>query len=150
MLNGKFECVVCHNKSCKDCFCILPENEEQREHHVCNEDDKSTFKMLCSKTKPCPNCHTKIFKIEGCNQMFCTQCNTPFSWTTGKIITGEFFHNPHYFDFINNGGSSATVFGSQRVATAECDRRIIGWQLFRNKHGDCAHRYILEDVGKVG
>jgi hypothetical protein len=146
MLNSKFECVVCSNKACKDCYILLPENEEEK--HTCKTEDKETFKMLCSKTKPCPNCHTLIFKIEGCNQMFCTQCHTPFSWTTGRIITGEFFHNPHYFDFINNGGSSAEVFGQQQeVNNDNCDRRNIRWEAFREKYKNLALKRDLDCIG---
>ena len=43
--------------------------------------------------------------VRNCDQMWCTQCKTPFSWRTGRVVSGQ-IHNPHYFDYIrsvNNG-----------------------------------------------
>lgn len=39
--------------------------------------------------------------------MYCTQCNTAFSWRTGEIETGT-IHNPHYYDYLRtiNGGEA--------------------------------------------
>ena len=37
--------------------------------------------------------------------MYCTQCQTPFSWRTGRVETGT-IHNPHYYEYLrrqNNG-----------------------------------------------
>jgi hypothetical protein len=71
---------------------------------MCNPDDVATAKLLAKDTKPCPKCATGIFKIDGCDQMWCTQCRTAFSWRTGAIETH--IHNPHYFEWMrrNNGG----------------------------------------------
>jgi hypothetical protein len=42
-----------------------------------------------------------IHKIEGCDQMFCVQCHTAFSWRTGQAVrAGTVIHNPHYYEFI--------------------------------------------------
>jgi hypothetical protein len=67
--------------------------------HICKEDDVETAKLLEKNTKPCPSCNMGIFKIDGCNQMFCTNCNTAFDWVTRNIMNGN-IHNPHYFEWI--------------------------------------------------
>jgi hypothetical protein len=46
-----------------------------------------------------------IFKIDGCNQMYCVDCHTAWDWKTGRIEVGV-IHNPHYYEFLrkqNNG-----------------------------------------------
>jgi hypothetical protein len=39
--------------------------------------------------------------------MWCTHCNTAFSWTTGKIETRN-IHNPHYFAYLRQTGQQIT------------------------------------------
>jgi hypothetical protein len=37
--------------------------------------------------------------------MWCTSCHTPFSWQTGTVITTGIIHNPHYYQWMRNGGT---------------------------------------------
>lgn len=97
-LSTKWKCGLCDKWTCNQCHEIkgLDHNAE----HVCNPDNVASAELVARETRPCPNCKAGIFKIEGCNQMFCTKCNTPFDWRTGRVITG-IIHNPHYFEWRN-------------------------------------------------
>ena len=94
-MDGEHNCGTCEKSFCKEC------NEEITcpETHECNEDTKKSIKFMKRDSKPCPACHTVIHKISGCNQMWCPDCHTAFSWTTGSIET-KIIHNPHYFQFL--------------------------------------------------
>lgn len=90
-----FACGLCQAGVCRECRCVL-----NKGHH-CSEEDVASVKAIKEETKPCPKCHAPIFRIEGCAQMFCTQCHTPFNWVTGKEVTGA-IHNPHYFEWLGS------------------------------------------------
>ena len=95
--NGRVKdskCIVCCINVCMDCHEIIHGTD-----HTCNPDTIASIEFLNQDSRPCPVCSALIFKIEGCDQMFCTQCHTTFSWTTSRIETG-FRHNPHYLDWI--------------------------------------------------
>jgi len=76
--------------------------------HICNPDNVETAKLLKKDSKPCPKCACMIFKISGCDQMFCTQCHTAFSWITGRIET-RIIHNPHYFQYLREQANGAEI-----------------------------------------
>jgi hypothetical protein len=38
-----------------------------------------------------------INRVSGCDQMYCTLCEVPFSWATGQVVQGV-IHNPHFFE----------------------------------------------------
>ena len=95
-LENNWKCGICEVKCCSDC------GEVKGENHACNEETKATFQLLKTDTRPCPDCGILIHKWQGCNQMYCTQCHCMFDYRTGRLENG-FFHNPHYFDAIDNG-----------------------------------------------
>jgi hypothetical protein len=97
-LNTQWKCGICDKWTCSQCNEIKGTSRDNLEHK-CNEDNVATTRFLKADTKHCPTCATPIFKIEGCDQMFCTQCQTSFSWRTGRIETGP-IHNPHYFEYM--------------------------------------------------
>ncbi len=93
ILNSRWKCSICENTTCSKCHELKIKGEE----HICNEDNIKSAEAIKKDSKPCPNCGIYIYKIVGCNQMWCTECNTAFDWRSGRIITGQ-IHNPHFFE----------------------------------------------------
>ena len=121
-LSSQWKCGLCDQWTCPDCYVLKGPHKDSE--HVCNKDDLETAKLLAKDTKPCPKCATGIFKIEGCDQMWCTQCHTAFSWRTGRIETR--IHNPHYFEFLrraNNGDAPRNPDEHNFVCGQELDYR---------------------------
>lgn len=101
-LSTAWKCGVCENWSCPTCH--EGKGPDKDVEHVCNPDNIATAALLARDSRHCPTCAAIIFKIDGCDQMFCTQCHTAFSWRTGRIETGV-IHNPHYYEFQRNNGT---------------------------------------------
>jgi len=85
------KCGICDLQICK--FCYM----EQDKEHICKKENIEAVKVIKKESKPCPTCGTRISKSDGCDQMYCTQCKTAFSWKTGEVEKGK-IHNPHYYD----------------------------------------------------
>lgn len=115
-LSTSFNCGVCEAKVCEHCHEIIGAKgdtvrqvgvmeveivsaEAVPKRHICDADAVETAKMLAKETRPCPTCKTLISKIDGCDQMWCTQCQTAFSWKTGQKEAGR-VHNPHYYEWL--------------------------------------------------
>lgn len=98
-LDSTWVCGLCKSSYCNKC------HQQHHTGHNCNEDDVATAMLLVNNTKPCPTCASLIFKIDGCDQMFCTICHTAFSWRT-REVENKRIHNPHYYDWVrqNNNG----------------------------------------------
>jgi hypothetical protein len=104
-LSTQWKCGLCNMWSCSDCHEVKGATKSAAVMHVCDPDKLATAKLITNDTKPCPKCGVRLYKISGCNQMWCTSCNDcAFDWVTGKIE--KVIHNPHYFEYqrrINNG-----------------------------------------------
>jgi hypothetical protein len=103
-LSSAYKCGVCDIYVCPDCREVKGTDREAP--HTCDPSTVETVRAIKKETRPCPDCGSNIFKVDGCDMMFCTNCKTPFSWKTGKKITHGAIHNPHYFEYIRaaNGG----------------------------------------------
>ena len=108
-LSTAWKCGLCDNWACPECLEV--KGLEKDTPHTCNPDSVASAKLMAQQTKNCPKCASTIFKIDGCDQMWCTQCQTPFSWRTGEVITGGVIHNPHYYDYMRRHGGVARAVG---------------------------------------
>jgi hypothetical protein len=91
-----WKCGMCSQAVCKSC------REVKQDKHACDPDKVASVKALTKEAKPCPKCAAMISKIDGCDQMWCTQCHTAFSWRTGTVET--YIHNPHYYAWMRQTG----------------------------------------------
>jgi hypothetical protein len=121
-LSTQWKCGICEKWTCPTCNEV--KGLERDVEHTCNPELVETVALIRQDTKPCPNCGMGIFKINGCDQMFCTQCHTAFCWRTGHIQTT--IHNPHYFEWLreNNANGNENVNIERNPQDVICGREI--------------------------
>jgi hypothetical protein len=127
-LSTAYKCGTCDKFICPDCLVV--KGTVRDAEHTCNEEAKASAQLIKKETKPCPKCGVRIYKIDGCDQMWCTQegCGTAFSWNTGRVVTGV-IHNPHYYEFLRrqNGGAIPREAGD-----IPCGGLPAAWTFTRN------------------
>jgi hypothetical protein len=97
-LSSAYKCGLCELYTCAKCFELVGHTRNDASH-ICKEENVQSADLIRKDTKPCPSCGTRTHKIEGCNQMFCTNCKKAWSWNTGKIDESGRIHNPHYYEW---------------------------------------------------
>lgn len=109
-LDSAHYCTLCKNTICPDCNKATTTTTI----HTCNETDRQTFAAIRNDAKECPKCGIYISKIDGCNDMFCIQCNTPFKYDTGLINTDR-NSNPLYLNYLRRNGTDLPPGGMAAV-----------------------------------
>jgi hypothetical protein len=123
-----YKCGICETKICKSCKELVsieeldnaesnkkniekfgPGNFVLKDIHECNDEILKTMEELRKNNyKSCPQCRVSIERSYGCNQIWCVNCHVFFDWKSGKEIKKtRFVHNPHYQEWINEGGGRA-------------------------------------------
>ena len=133
-LSTAYKCGLCERNTCKDCIMI-----KQDDAHVCIESDKLSAEAIRKETKPCPKCHERIFKIDGCDQMYCMArdeagkiCQTVWSWKSGEELIGVTVHNPHFFQLQQQLGYVPRTAGDVHCGGMPELHYLL--QLFRHIH----------------
>ena len=63
--------------------------------------------------------------VKNCDQMWCIECKTAFSWSKGTVEVGM-VHNPHYFQWMRQNGGMPRADG---MPGAGCDNNRLITQL---------------------
>ena len=138
MLNNKYCCELCDKKTCSKCL------EVESEDHKCNPDSVESAKLLRNSTKPCPKCGTRISKIDGCDQMWCVECKTAFSWNKGTIET-TYIHNPHYFEYMRKNNIEV----ARNPYDTRIDNHVIRCETRRDRALRFLNRFQTETKRKI-
>lgn len=121
-LSTQWKCGLCEQWSCPECHELKGPTRDCE--HVCDPNNVETAKLLAKDSKPCPNCQSMIFRIHGCDQMWCTQCNTGFDWKSGRKINSDSIHNPHYFEWQRTQPLRFNHTEPEPRQAHDCDRMI--------------------------
>lgn len=127
-LSTAWKCGLCDLYTCPDCH-DLKGPVRDTPGHTCDPTKVETARLIAKEAKSCPKCGVSICKIEGCDLMWCTQCNTGFNWRTGKIADGP-IHNPHYFEWLRTQGREAAPGAAPPRGCGEEQDREIMTQLY--------------------
>jgi hypothetical protein len=145
-LDAAWKCGLCETIVCEECEVI------KSDEHKCEAAQVASVKAVRKEAKPCPKCTAQISKIDGCDQMWCTQCQTAFSWNTGLIET-HIIHNPHYFQWMRANGGMPRAAGdvcdgglrtARRLAELRADKLLYALQRFQHIRGvDIEYQRII-------
>lgn len=136
-LSSGYKCGVCSTKICAKCM------EPKDAEHECDYDTVATIALIKADTKACPSCHTNIHKINGCDQMWCTNCRVAFSWSSGDRINGQ-IHNPHFYEFLRKGEHTVRNPGDQL-----CGGLPDWWVMRRKLHDNPKLQIACENIHRT-
>ena len=118
------KCVDCDTKICPKCLQIHPEDTTCQQDHIDSAD------KIYTTCKPCPMCVAEIYKVDGCDHMFCTKCKTFFSWKTGQILDNQ--DNPEAVKYENKYNNNVQYRDIPRISYINLMETVKGFLLYLN------------------
>jgi hypothetical protein len=116
-------CSLCKKHTCIECNAtvtcptdVAPVKGDTPAGHKCDPEARRTLAEIRKHAKPCPKCGVYISKTEGCNDMFCSLCNTAFRYDTGVIQTRN--SNPLYAEYVRRMGTARATDDVAAATTA--------------------------------
>lgn len=107
-LSTAMKCGVCDLFACAKCFGVVGSNRDSA--HTCDPNNVESATLIKKECRGCPSCGTMIYKIDGCDQMWCVLCRNAFSWRTGQPVRiGETIHNPHYYAYLRSQSATGEI-----------------------------------------
>jgi hypothetical protein len=105
-LSSQYKCEMCNLHTCSNCHELIGYRKD--DPHTCKEENVQSAELIKKETKACPTCGTRIYKISGCDQMWCPECHKAFSWRTGLVDNG-IIHNPHFYQYQRENAGNNPV-----------------------------------------
>jgi hypothetical protein len=150
-LSTAYKCGTCQMWACSDC--LVMKGDDKESPHTCDPGQKESVSLIIKETKGCPKCGQRICKVEGCDQMWCTDCHTAFSWATGQPVNGV-IHNPHYYEYLRNSNNGVAP---RNIGDVPCggiphyrhlDNALHGMIPLNRRFFQAAHRITSEIDGE--
>ena len=146
-LSTQYKCGLCEVRVCAHCHVV-----KTAEEHTCDPATVETIQQIRREARPCPSCTALISKVDGCDQMWCTQCRTAFSWNTGRVET-TVIHNPHFFQYMRETGQTAPRrdnpgFGCEAVRDINATLHLLCWN-YRLANDRKYIDTIIQDYRKI-
>ena len=113
-LSTAWKCGMCDVRVCSDCHEI--KDADGASEHVCDPDAVASARLISRDSRPCPKCAASIYKIDGCDHMFCTACQTPFHWRTGEVMVRN--SNPYFYEWMRNQAGRGDQPGAPNAPNA--------------------------------
>ena len=82
--------------------------------------------------------------VKNCDQMWCTQCHTAFSWKTGKLE--KHIHNPHYYEWQRKNGGGVAPRNPEDI---ECGRELTHYTCEHIQTGARRHNSLCKLTTEV-